>query len=178
MANTCVEQQPCFRMILSIVRRESTCVTVMIKYLVKIFPEWADCQAYSKEKRKLGKYSPESKSPHGGGWWMEPVTVWRGWSCKGKLKQATGIRCNSCTIYLGISHGPKSRQWATWSTLETECTTSWTIKLPIMRRDILLKIKHRHATWNLECCPFQITWKKDRIDFCVLFIDTSASNPR
>ena len=75
MANTCVEQQPCFRMILSIVRRESTCVTVMIKYLVKFFPEWADCQAYSKEKRKLGKYSPESKSPHGGGWWMEPVTV-------------------------------------------------------------------------------------------------------
>ena len=90
------------------------------KIVGKIFPEWANCQAYSKEKRKLGKYSPESKSPHGGGWWMEPVTVWRGWSCKGKFKQATGIHCNSCIIYLGISRGPKSRQWATWSTLESK----------------------------------------------------------
>ena len=51
---------------------------------------------------------------------MEPVTVWRGWSCKGKFKQATGIHRNSCIIYLGISRGPKSMQWATWSTLESK----------------------------------------------------------
>jgi hypothetical protein len=43
-----------------------------------------------------------------GGWNLSPYE--EDDHAKEKLKQATGIHCNSCTIYLGISHGPKSRQ--------------------------------------------------------------------